>query len=77
MRRGRDTTDRRRVVVELQLGPAATKIAPVFGPVVRGWRKALSDYDETELALILDFLNRITSTLEVEVERLRSGVDVP
>lgn len=40
---------------ELELGLAATKIAPVFGPVVRGWRKALSDYDETELALILDF----------------------
>lgn len=70
--RRRNASDRRRVVVELQLDRARSEIVPLFMPVIRRWRKVLADYDERDLELLADFLTRIDDALESEVIRLRA-----
>jgi DNA-binding MarR family transcriptional regulator len=67
--RVRDPADRRRVVVELQRERARTDIAPVFLPVLRSWRAALSGYTERDLRLIATFLDQVEQALDTEVRR--------
>ncbi|WP_459960025.1 MarR family winged helix-turn-helix transcriptional regulator [Nocardia sp. IFM 10818] len=57
--RVRDEHDRRRVLVHLALDRARGDIAPIFGPLVGGWRRSLDGYTVQELTVISDFLNRV------------------
>jgi DNA-binding MarR family transcriptional regulator len=72
VRRERDTADRRKVVVTLELPRAAAEVAPVFAPLIKAWRDSLGDYSDEDLELITGFLDRTQAVFEEEVDRLRS-----
>jgi len=56
-RRENDPTDRRKVLVRAQ--PAVEeRIAPLFEPMARAAWSVMAAYDDGQLALVLDFLNR-------------------
>ncbi|MGV9677089.1 MarR family winged helix-turn-helix transcriptional regulator [Nocardia sp. NPDC003482] len=57
--RVRHATDRRRVLIHLNDGRARADIAPLYGPLLGTWRRALSAYTVEELTLITDFLARV------------------
>jgi DNA-binding MarR family transcriptional regulator len=72
VRRERDPEDGRRVLVRLAGGgDAMEKIRPPFDSVGRAWEELTSGYDEGQLALILEFLERANSVSEQEIYRLR------
>jgi len=72
VRRTRDPADRRKVIVELDRR-AGTDVAPVFMPVLRAWRDAMADYDERDLRVIADFLQRIQQSLGTEIDKIRGA----
>ena len=56
VRRVRDTTDRRRVLVEIT--PKVEELmAPVFGPVAEEGYRTMSRYSDEQVELLLDFLD--------------------
>ncbi|MCC3314342.1 MarR family winged helix-turn-helix transcriptional regulator [Nocardia africana] len=57
--RVRHATDRRRVLIHLNDARARADIAPLYGPLLGTWRRALSAYTVEELTLITDFLARV------------------
>jgi DNA-binding MarR family transcriptional regulator len=71
--RTRDPVDRRRVVVELHVDRARSQVAPVFLPVVQAWRELMADYDERDLRLIVDFLDKVEQAIDSEIRRHRKG----
>ncbi|MBB5803876.1 hypothetical protein F4560_003644 [Saccharothrix ecbatanensis] len=42
---------------------------PVFAPVVQGWRELMADYDERDLRLIADFLDKVEQSIEGGIRR--------
>ena len=62
IRRARDSSDRRRVVVDL-VPQAAGEIAAQFGRVTRAADELWKAYSDEQLVLILDFLRRVTTLL--------------
>jgi DNA-binding MarR family transcriptional regulator len=70
--RASDPTDRRRVVVELQLEQARSRVTPVFQPVVRAWRELMAGYDERDLRLIAEFLDKVEQAIDSEIRRHRA-----
>ncbi|MGY2093463.1 MarR family transcriptional regulator [Nocardia gipuzkoensis] len=71
--RTRDTADRRRVVVELQVERASAEVAPVFLPVVSAWRDLMGAYDIRDLQLIADFLGRVEEAIDAGIRRHRDS----
>lgn len=69
--RASDPTDRRRVVVELQLERARSQVPPVFQPVVRGWCELMAGYDERDLRLIADFLEQVEQAIDGDIRCYR------
>ena len=69
--RTRDPTDRRRVVVELQVERARSEVAPVYQPVLRAWRELMAGYDERDLLLIAEFLDKVEQAIDGEIRRYR------
>ncbi|MFC9994948.1 MarR family winged helix-turn-helix transcriptional regulator [Nocardia sp. NPDC127526] len=65
--RVRDEHDRRRVLVHIALDRARGDIAPIFGPLIGGWRRSLDGYTVQELAVISDFLNRVERGFDAEL----------
>jgi DNA-binding MarR family transcriptional regulator len=57
-KRTHDADDRRKVLVQALPGAVERRIAPLFKPMERAALAALSAYDDKELALLLDFLER-------------------
>lgn len=72
VRRERDDSDRRKVVVMLQVQRAAQDVAPVFRPFVQAWRGAMDDYTDEQLELIATFLSRTEEVFQSEVGRMRA-----
>jgi DNA-binding HxlR family transcriptional regulator len=71
VRRERDSHDRRRVIVDLNPGPALREIGPTFGPLVAAWRETAAAYSDSELRLLLDFQRRLQDTVRGQLARLR------
>ena len=71
VRRERDPKDRRRVIVNLSLGPALREIGPTFGPLVKAWRAAAASYSDDELTLLLGFQRRFEEIVREQLARLR------
>ncbi len=72
VRRERDSKDRRRVVVHLELDKALANVAPLFLPMVRDWQEQVAaDYTDDELRLIVDFYGRMEQVFRDQVIRLR------
>ncbi|MEU6581415.1 MarR family transcriptional regulator [Nocardia sp. NPDC046763] len=68
VRRERDATDRRRVLVHLAQDRARADIAPIFGPLLGAWRREIADYTIAELELVADFLTRIDRGFATELD---------
>lgn len=69
--RTRDPADRRRVVIELRMERVGSTVVPVFLPIVSAWQQSMADYDERDLKLIADFLDRIEQVIDGEIRRHR------
>ena len=71
VRRERDPKDRRRVIVNLNPGPALREIGPTFGPLVMAWRDAAASYSDEDLRLLLEFQRRFLDIVRDQLGRLR------
>jgi DNA-binding MarR family transcriptional regulator len=69
--RERDTQDRRRVVVRLDMTRGLRDVAPVFAPVVQAWREVAASYTDEQLALILDFQRQLEQIMRDALIKLR------
>jgi DNA-binding MarR family transcriptional regulator len=76
VRRERDPTDRRKVVVRAR--PARTRrIAPLYDSLQREMTALWSQYDDQQLALILDFLVRSCDLAVQEIAKLQDKRPAP
>jgi DNA-binding MarR family transcriptional regulator len=75
VRRERDPKDRRRVIVNLNPGPALREIIPTFGPLVMAWRAAAASYSDEELGLLLGFQQRFLDIVREQLGRLRGEAE--
>jgi DNA-binding MarR family transcriptional regulator len=75
VRRERDPKDRRRVIVNLNPGPALREIGPTFGPLVMAWRDAAASYSDDELRLLLEFQQRFLGIVRDQLGRLRGEAE--
>ena len=73
VRRERDSKDRRRVVVRLELDKALANVAPLFMPMAHDWQRMTADYTDDELRLIVEFYGRMEQVIRDHMVRLRSG----
>jgi len=69
--RERDTHDRRRVVVRLDVTRGLRDVAPVFAPVVQAWQAAAAAYTDEQLDLILDFQRQLERIMRDALIKLR------
>lgn len=69
--RRRDTRDRRRVEIHRTAFAEAVR-ARVYGPVAEWAREGLTDYDEDEIALLVDHLRRTVRTRQRHLDHLRT-----
>ncbi|MFE3255707.1 MarR family winged helix-turn-helix transcriptional regulator [Nocardia sp. NPDC059091] len=65
--RVRHPADRRRVLIHLNDARARADIAPLYGPLLGTWRRALSAYSVEELTLIIGFLTRVEEGFDKEL----------
>jgi DNA-binding MarR family transcriptional regulator len=70
-RRERDPEDRRKVLVR-PLPSVAEEAGPLFAPMERAALGALSAYKDSELALLLDFLNRVRAAAGAAMAELQA-----
>jgi len=73
VRRERDTTDRRRVVIHLVLERAISNVASVFLPMVRAWQEMAERYSDDELRLIVEFYGQMEDVLRQHIVVLRNS----
>jgi DNA-binding MarR family transcriptional regulator len=73
VRRERDTSDRRRVVVHLVLERAISNVASVFLPMVRAWQEMAERYSDDELRLIVEFYGQMEEVLRQHIVVLRDS----
>jgi DNA-binding MarR family transcriptional regulator len=71
VRRERDATDRRRVLVRMETAKALGTIAPVFGPMMGAWQRLADHYSDDELQLIVGFYDQMQEVLRDHLARLR------
>ena len=71
VRRERDTHDRRKVIVRLDLTHGLRDVAPVFAPLVTAMRTAAARYTNGELRLILRFQLEIEQIVRDQLASLR------
>ncbi len=70
-RRARDTSDRRKVMIEPNLKRIERKIIPLFDSMGRSAAQLFECYTADELTLILDFAVRSRQMAEDEVRKVR------
>lgn len=72
VRRDRDGTDRRKVIVR-PTPDAERTVPPLVEPIHRAMTEMWSSYSDAELALLLDFLVRCVEVLRARETALRQG----
>ena len=79
VRRESDPNDGRRVLVRLSPSETAIKeIGPIFDSVGHPWDEMAAQYDDQQLAFLIDFLRTSSNTSKDEIARLRSAAkDAP
>ena len=75
VRRERDPRDRRRVVIRLVLERALQDVAPVFLPLVLGWQAVVTQYNDDELRLIVQFYGQMEQVIRDHLARLRGPAE--
>ena len=74
VRRERDPNDGRRVIVRLERGKDERhKIGPMFASLEKAWNELASDYDDEQLAFLLEFLKRSNAMSRREIVQLREA----
>jgi DNA-binding MarR family transcriptional regulator len=74
VRRERDPNDGRRVIVRLERGKDEIhKIGPIFDSLGKAWEELASDYDDDQIAFLLDFLKRSNAMSRKEIIRLQEA----
>jgi predicted transcriptional regulator len=74
VRRERDPSDGRRVIVQLERDKDEMhKIGSIFGSIGNTWDEMVSDYDDEQVAFLLDFLKRSNAISRNEIVRLREA----
>ncbi|MFQ4146021.1 MarR family transcriptional regulator [Chlorogloeopsis sp. ULAP02] len=74
VRRERDPSDRRQVIIQPIQEEMERQIAPLFGSMGQAIAELYSNYSDQELALILDFMNKSTKVLQQEATKLREEI---
>jgi len=75
VRRERDPSDRRRVIVRLDAARGVRDVAPVFAPVIAAWREVAAQYTDDELRLLLGFQEQLERIMRERLVELRGGQD--
>src|SRR6202046_1783125 len=75
VRRERAPKDRRRVVIRLVLERALQDVAPVFLPLVLGWQAVVTQYNDDELRLIVQFYGQMEQVIREHLARLRGPAE--
>jgi DNA-binding MarR family transcriptional regulator len=75
VRRERTPKDRRRVVIRLVLERALQDVAPVFLQLVLGWQAVVSQYNDDELRLIVQFYGQMEQVIREHLARLRGPAE--
>jgi len=70
VRRDRDPSDRRKVVIQPVLEKMEAEIAPLFADLGQQMEGLLSSYGDQELAIIQDFVSRSIAVLQAETTKL-------
>jgi DNA-binding MarR family transcriptional regulator len=73
VRRERDSSDRRKVVIYPVIEKIEQEIVPLFVSMSQQTEILLSRYSEQELAIIQDFISRSIALLQAETNKLRSN----
>jgi DNA-binding MarR family transcriptional regulator len=74
VRRERDPNDGRRVIVRLERGKDEMhKIGPIFDSLGKAWDELASDYDDEQLAFLLEFLKRSNAMSRKEIIQLQEA----
>ena len=74
VRRERDPNDGRRVIVRLERGKDEMhKIGPIFDSLGKAWDELASDYDDEQIAFLLEFLKRSNAMSRKEIMRLQEA----
>jgi DNA-binding MarR family transcriptional regulator len=74
VRRERDPNDGRRVIVRLERGKDEIhKIGPIFDSLGKAWDELASDYDDEQIAFLLEFLKRSNAMSRKEIIRLQEA----
>ncbi|MBV9229361.1 MAG: MarR family transcriptional regulator [Chloroflexi bacterium] len=72
--RQRDPNDGRRVIVRLARGKGEMhKIGSVFASLGKAWDELASDYDDEQIAFLLEFLKRSNALTRKEIIRLQEA----
>ena len=71
-RREKDPSDRRRVIVQLDLEKARTELAPAFAPMLQVVLRKMSSYSDEQVALVMEVISWSTDVLREETARLRA-----
>jgi DNA-binding transcriptional ArsR family regulator len=73
VRREKDPSDRRRVMIRLDPERGLHDVAPVFAPVVKAWREAAASYTDEQLETILGFQQQLEQIMRRRLIELRGG----
>jgi DNA-binding MarR family transcriptional regulator len=73
VRRSRDASDRRRVVVEPALEVLGPRLAPLFDDLARRLDALHRRYDDEQLELLLDYTRQLATVLHDATLTLRDG----
>src|SRR5215469_4876702 len=74
VRRERDKSDARRVIVRLERGKdGMNKISPIFDSLGNAWDELASDYDDEQIAFLLEFFKRSNAMSRQEIIRLQEA----
>ncbi len=74
VRRERDATDGRRVIVRLAPDTGTRRaLGPLFVSLETAWAELAAHYDDEQLALLLEFLTRSNALSRTEIMRLREA----